>query len=125
MIQTLSTNTPGITIQPINQRVAVIKYCSLQSSLPDPSVYRVSQPPLLISASSFRLIKLGTPWFSTVLRIIESYLFWLRKSCRPCRSCGSVSPYLSMYGAGVKDPDMRKRYTIEHFRTLRKTPMLR
>lgn len=73
------------------------------------SSYSVSQPPLLISASSFRLIRLGTPWFNTVLRIIESYLFWLRNSCLPCRSWGSVSPYLSMYGAAVNDPDRRKR----------------
>jgi hypothetical protein len=37
--------------------------------------HKVSQPPLLISASSLRLMRLGTPWFSTVFRIMESYRF--------------------------------------------------
>jgi len=74
-----------------------------------PAPQMVSHPPLLMSPSSFRLMKLGTPWLSQSVRTVESYRRWLRKSWRKWRRPRSASPYWSMYGALAKEPDSRCR----------------
>ena len=84
--------------------------------------YKLSHPPLLISASNFRLIVAGILWDSQTSRSSLSYRFWLRINCLFRRRPGSTSPCRSRYGAKCQEPYWLCKYKTIHFLILINSP---